>query len=60
MKIMQKLKNILQLFSIKRDEAIYTCIKNNIPLTDANIKDIKEILMQKKKIASKEDYKNNG
>ena len=60
MKIIQKLKNILQLFSIKRDEAIYTCIKNNIPLTDANIKDIKEILMQKKKIASKEDYKNNG
>ena len=60
MKIMQKLKNILQLFSIKRDEAIYTCIKNNIPLTDANIKDIKEILMQKKKIASKEDYKNNS
>ena len=48
MKIIQRAKNILQLFSVKRDEAIYTCIKNNIALTDENINEVKEILKQKR------------
>ena len=48
MKIIQKAKNILQLFSIKRNEAIYTCLKNNIPLTDENIKEVNDVLKQKR------------
>ena len=48
--MIEKLKNILKLYTIKRDEVIYTCLKNNIPLTDANIKEIEEIERQKKNI----------
>ena len=62
MKIIQKLKNSCKLFSIKRDEAIYTCLKNNIPLTDENIEEVREILKQKEKQVLIEEYKrkNNG
>lgn len=47
MKVLQKFKNLLKVFSIKEDKAIYTCLKNNIPLTDENIKEVMEILKQR-------------
>ena len=37
MKMLERFKNFFRLFSIKRDEAIYTCLQNNIPLTNENI-----------------------
>ena len=50
MKTLQKLKNLCLLFYIKKNEAIFTCLKNNIELTDENIREIKIILKQKIKI----------
>ena len=47
MKTLEKIKNYLKLFSVKRDEAIYTCLQNNIPLTNENIKEVTEIVKQK-------------
>lgn len=47
MKILEKIKNYLKLFSVKRDETIYTCLQNNIPLTNENIKEVMEIVKQK-------------
>jgi hypothetical protein len=55
--ILQKIKNLLKLFSIKRDEAIYTCLQNDIPLTDENIKEVIEILKQKERIKLLEKFK---
>ena len=52
MKTLQKLKNYFKLFSIKRNEAIYTCIKNNIPLTDENIMDVVSVLKQKENLTN--------
>ena len=48
MEIIERIKNYLKLFSIKRNEAIYTCIQNHIPLTDVNIKEVADTLNQKK------------
>ncbi len=45
--MIEKLKNILKLYTIKRNEVIYTCLKNNIPLTDVDIKEIEEIERQR-------------
>ncbi len=47
MKMLERFKNFFRLFSIKRDEAIYTCLQNNIPLTNENIKEVTEIVKQK-------------
>ena len=47
MKTLEKIKNYLKLFSVKRDEAIYTCLQNNIPLTNENIKEVMGILKHK-------------
>ena len=47
MKNLERIKNYFRLFSIKRNEAIYTCIQNDIPLTDENIKEVMGILKQK-------------
>lgn len=47
MKFLERIKNHLRLFSIKRNEAIYTCIQNDIPLTDENIKEVTQVLKQK-------------
>lgn len=47
MKILERIKNYFRLFSIKRNEAIYTCIQNDIPLTDENIKEVIGILKHK-------------
>jgi hypothetical protein len=55
--MIQKIKNILKLFSIKRDKAIYTCLQNDIPLTDENIKEVIEILKQKERIKLLEKFK---
>ena len=49
MKILERIKNYLRLFSIKRNEVIYTCIQNNIPLTDENIKEVSLVFKQKEK-----------
>lgn len=54
MKILERIKNHLRLFSIKRNEAIYTCIQNDIPLTDENIKEVRGILKQRKVVTKKE------
>ncbi|MEN9335681.1 MAG: hypothetical protein RLZZ500_668 [Bacteroidota bacterium] len=43
-----QIKNFLKLFSTKREEAILTCLKNDIALTDENIREIESILKQKK------------
>ncbi|WP_395065617.1 hypothetical protein [Flavobacterium sp.] len=48
--MMEQLKIFLRLFSLKRDEVIYTCIQRNIPLTKKNIEEVREIIQQKKKI----------
>ena len=53
--VLQQTKNYFKLFSIKRDEAIYTCLKNNIPLTDENIKEVSDILKQKENIPSRKN-----
>lgn len=45
--MLERFKNFFRLFSIKRDEAIYTCLQNNIPLTNENIKEVTEIVKQK-------------
>lgn len=45
---MEQLLNFLKLFLPKRDEATYTCFKNNIKLTQKNINEVREILRQKK------------
>jgi hypothetical protein len=45
---MEQLLNFLKLFLPKGDEAIYTCFKNNIKLTNKNIDELREILRQKK------------
>jgi hypothetical protein len=55
--ILQKIKNLFKLFSVKRDEAIYTCLQNDIPLTDENINDVIEILKQKERIKLLEKFK---
>ena len=45
---MEQLLNFLKLFLLKRDEAIYTCFKNKIKLTQKNINEVREVLSQKK------------
>jgi len=50
---------MLKLFSIKRDKAIYTCLQNDIPLTDENIKEVIEILKQKERIELLKNFKEN-
>lgn len=55
--ILQKIKNLLKLFSIKRDKAIYTCLQNNIPLTDENINEVIDILKQKEQIELLKNFK---
>lgn len=56
MKTLEKIKNYLKLFSIKRDEAIYTCLQNNIPLTNENIKEVMEIVKQKEQHKIMENF----
>jgi hypothetical protein len=46
---MEQLVNFLKLFLPKRDEAIYTCFKNNIKLTQKNISEVRQILRQNNK-----------
>lgn len=48
-KMLEKFRNFLKIVTIKKDEAIITCLENDIPLTDENIKEVREILNQKKK-----------
>lgn len=48
MKIFQKVKNLCSLFYIKKNEAVFTCLQNDIELTDENISEVKTILEQKK------------
>ena len=51
---MKLLKVIYELYEIiisRKDEAIYTCLKNDIPLTDENVAHVIEILKYKKRHA---------
>lgn len=57
MKTLEKIKNYLKLFSVKRDEAIYTCLQNNIPLTNENIKEVVEIVKQKEQHKILENFR---
>ncbi len=54
----QQIKNFLKIISIKEDEAIKTCLENNISLTDENINEVKEILNHKMKIKLLNEFKN--
>lgn len=56
MKTLEKIKNYLKLFSFKRDETIYTCLQNNIPLTNENIKEVMEIVKQKEQHKIMENF----
>ena len=47
---MEQVLNFLKLLLPKRDEAIYTCFKNNIKLTQKNINDVREVLKQNKEL----------
>ncbi len=58
MKNLERIKNYFRLFSIKRNEAIYTCIQNDIPLTDENIKEVMGILKQKENKELLKNFKN--
>ena len=60
MKILERIKNYFRLFSIKRNEAIYTCIQNDIPLTDENIKEVMGVLKQKNNQSNKTIQKQNS
>lgn len=55
--MLERFKNFFRLFSIKRDEAIYTCLQNNIPLTNENIKEVTEIVKQKEQHKILENFK---
>ena len=57
MKILERIKNYFRLLAIMQKEAIYTCIQNDIPLTDENIKEVMEILKQKEKNDLLEQFK---
>lgn len=50
MKILEKTINFLSLL-FRKDEAIFTCIKKDIPLTKENINEVREILKQKNKLS---------
>lgn len=54
----QQIKNFLKIISIKEDEAIKTCLENNISSTDENINEVKEILNHKMKIKLLNEFKN--
>ena len=54
----QQIKNFLKIISIKKDEAIRTCLENNISLTDKNIKEVREILNHRNKIKLLNEFKN--
>lgn len=45
----QKIKNAFKLYRITKDKVILTCLQNDIPLTDENIKHVREILENNKK-----------
>lgn len=58
--MLERFKNFFRLFSIKRDEAIYTCLQNNIPLTNENIEEVIGILKQKNNQSNKTIQKQNS
>ena len=53
----QQIKNFFKIITIKKDEAIKTCLENNISLTDENIKEVREILNHKKKVKLLDEFK---
>ena len=55
--MIERIRNMLKLFSVKRDEVIYTCIQNQIPLTKENMDEVREILEQKEKAALLLEFK---
>lgn len=49
-KMLEKFKNFLKIITIKKDEAIITCLENDIPPTDENIKEVRDILEAKRNV----------
>ena len=49
MNLLKKIRSMLIIFSLKRDQSIYNCLENDIPLTDENIVHVIEILDTKRK-----------
>ena len=49
MNILKKIRSVFKIFSLNRDQAIYNCLENDIPLTDENIVHVIEILDTKRK-----------
>ena len=49
MNIFKKISSVFKIFSLNRDQAIYNCLENDIPLTDENIVHVIEILDTKRK-----------
>ena len=50
MNFLKNINYVLKIFSIKEDEALYKCLKNDIPLTDENILHMIEIIKQEKEM----------
>lgn len=57
--MLKKLMNLLKLYKITKDQVILTCLQNDIPLTDENIKHVEEILENKKKTELLKQLKGN-
>lgn len=48
-----KIKNYLKYICFRKDEAIKICLKHQIPLTDININEVRNILKQQKNADNK-------
>lgn len=49
MKLFRIIYGLYEILIARKEEAIYTCLKNDIPLTDENILHVIDVLKQKKK-----------
>ncbi|MBK6365483.1 MAG: hypothetical protein IPL63_10090 [Saprospiraceae bacterium] len=51
MKVLEQLINLSKLYriSVKKDEVIMECLKNDIPLTNQNINEIRQIIQGREK-----------
>lgn len=52
MKLLEIIKNHFKLFFFRGDEAIKTCYKKNIALTEKNVNEVREIIKHRKKLIS--------
>jgi hypothetical protein len=59
MTLLERIKLGVKIFSLSEDQAIYTCFKNGIPLTDENLADVIQIIQNKAKNQQIESLKAN-